>query len=548
MAEEKKYTLWNGNDWATNHIWSEDKLRLADLSNDAQILTDFITGNPDGEKQRAAKNFEHMMGISGYSPKEVVFNTATNVAPDVVSGALFSGLKALYKGGKATRKGIRSIVDKAKNNAIKKNTFKTNKSILEALEQGRKVDKKFFQNNEAIKNLNETLGDEGAYDMIKHSVTSNIENTAPDDTNKIIKYNLGLRGKNDYADVLLEPFLKEDDYLKNITHDNAKFLLGNAGERTIGAKGLDNTIEATDDIMKNSDQTKRFQDVVRANNDAFDRNSERIKKAYDAGKINYYKKWELDQLNKLNYYNASSSIINDTLVKESVIKNPIKLFGKIPLGKEKVKTTYINDFDMVRPFGQMPEKSKAKDFWKYIKYIEGGLIDIGKAIKKPAIYETLKSVGKAVRTGASKTADNIILPTLADIVHADMDNPNRYNEADIMDTWELVKRDNEAGLLKDRGGKPLVIPENPSVREIIDFIKRRTPEADKKRWYEEIQNNRLNRFKKDLMSPEFISYYGIDKMSDKELMDFLSENMDDEVIEVLKNDYNLFVKKPKEEK
>ena len=72
MAEEKKYTFWNGNDWATNHIWSEDKLRLADLSNDAQILTDFITGNPDGEKQRAAKNFEHMMGISGYTPKEVV--------------------------------------------------------------------------------------------------------------------------------------------------------------------------------------------------------------------------------------------------------------------------------------------------------------------------------------------------------------------------------------------------------------------------------------------------------------------------------------------
>lgn len=543
MAEEKKYTMLNGNDWATNDILSEDPLRAIDLSNDVQILSDFITGNPDGEKQRAAKNFEHMMGISGYSPKEVVFNTATNVTPDVVSGALFSGLKALFKGGKATGKGIRSIVDKAKNNAIKKNTSKTNKSILEALEQGRKVDKKYFQNNEAIKNINETLGDKGGYDIIKDSVIANMEDTAPDNT--IIKYNLGLRGKNDYADVLLEPFLKEDDYLKNITHDNAKFLLGNAGERLSDAKGLDNTIEITDDIMKNSDQTKKFQDVVRANNDAFDRNSERIKKAYDAGKINYHKKWELDQLNKLNYYNASSSIINDTLVKESVIKNPIKLFGKIPLGKEKAKTTYINDFDMVRPFGQMPEKSKAKDFWKYI---EGGLIDTGKAIKKPAIYETIKSIGKAARTGLSKTADNIILPTLADIVHADMDNPNRYNEADIMDTWELVKRDNDAGLLKDRGGKPLVIPENPSVREIIDFIKRRTPEADKKRWYEEIQNNRLNRFKKDLMSPEFISYYGIDKMSDKELMDFLSENMDDEVLEVLKNDYNLFVKKPKEEK
>lgn len=541
MAEEKKYTLWNGNDWATNNIWSEDKLRAIDLSNDAQILTDFITGNPDGEKQRAAKNFEHMMGISGYSPKEVVFNTATNVAPDVVSGALFSGLKALYKGGKATKKGIGSVVDKIKNNAIKKNTYKTNKSILEALEQGGKVDKKYFQNNEAIKNLNETLGDEGAYDMIKHSVASNIENTAPDDTNKIIKYNLGLRGKNDYADVLLEPFLKEDDYLKNITHDNAKFLLGNAGERSIGAKGLDNTIKVTDDIMKNSDQTKRFQDVVRANNDAFYRNSERIKKAYDAGKINYYKKWELEQLNKIKYYNASSSIINDTLVKESVIKNPIKLFSKIPLGKEKVKTTYINDFDMVRPFGKMPEKSKAKDFWKYI---EGGLIDTGKAIKKPAKYEVFKSIGKAARTGLSKTADNIILPTLADIVHADMDNPNRYNEADIMDTWELVKRDNEAGLLKDRGGKPLVIPENPTIREIIDFIKRRTPEADKKRWYEEIQNNRL----KEVLDPQFIKDYGLDKMSAKEIIDFLSTSplVDDEDREVLK-DYGIFIAKPKKE-
>lgn len=541
MAEEKKYTLWNGNDWATNHIWSEDKLRLADLSNDAQLLTDFIAGNPDGEKQRAAKNFEHMMGISGYSPKEVVFNTATNVAPDVVSGALFSGLKALYKGGKVTKKGIGSIVDKAKNNAIKKNTYKTNKSILEALEQGRKVDKKHFQNNEAIKNLNETLGDEGAYDMIKHSVADKVGDIAPDDTNKIIKYNLGLRGKNDYADVLLEPFLKEDDYLENITHDNAKFLLGNAGERSIGAKGLDNTIKVTDDIMKNSDQTKRFQDVVRANNDTFDRNSERIKKAYDAGKINYHKKWELDQLNKLNYYNASSSIINDTLVKESVIKNPIKLFGKIPLGKEKVKTTYINDFDMVRPFGQMPEKSKAKDFWKYI---EGGLIDTGKAIKKPTKYEVLKSIGKLVREGASKTADNIILPTLADIVHADMDNPNRYNEADIMDTWELVKRDNDAGLLKDRGGKPLVIPENPTTREIIDFIKRRTPEADKKRWYEEIQNNRL----KEVLDPQFIKDYGLDKKSAKEIIDFLSTSplVDDEDREVLK-DYGIFIAKPKKE-
>ena len=118
MAEEKKYTFWNGNDWATNHVLSEDPLRATDLSNDTQILSDFITGNPDGEKQRAAKNFEHMMGISGYSPKEVVFNTATNVAPDVVLGGL---LKLLFKGGKATGKGIRSIVDKAKNNAIKKN-------------------------------------------------------------------------------------------------------------------------------------------------------------------------------------------------------------------------------------------------------------------------------------------------------------------------------------------------------------------------------------------------------------------------------------------
>ena len=536
MAEEKKYTFWNGNDWATNHILSEDPLRATDLSNDTQILSDFITGNPDGEKQRAAKNFEHMMGISGYSPKEVAFNTATNVAPDVALGGL---LKLLVKGGKATGKGIRSAFDKAKNNAIKK---KTNKSILEALEQGEKVDKKYFQNNEAIKNINKTLGDEGGYNMIRDSVIANMEDTAPDDT--IIKYNLGLRGKNDYADVLLEPFLKEDDYLKNVTHDNAKFLLGNAGERLDDTKGLSDTLDVIDDIMENSDQTKTFQDVVRANNDAFARNSKRVEDAYKSGKIGIRKKWELNQLNKLNYYNASSRIINDTLIKESVVKNPIKLFGKIPLGKEKVKTTYINDFDMVRPFRHMPKGSKAKDFWAYLDLVK----EVGKAAKKPTIYEVLKSIGKTVRTGASKTADNIILPTLADIVHADMDNPNRYNEADIMDTWELVKRDNDAGLLKDRGGKPLVIPENPSVREIIDFIKRRTPEADKKRWYEEIQNNRLNRFKNDLMSPEFISYYGLDKMSDKELMDFLSDNMDDEVLDILKNNYNLFLKKPSEEK
>ena len=538
MSEEKKYTFWNGNDWATNNILSEDPIRLTDLSNDAQILTDLITGNPDGEKQRAAKNFEHMMGISGYTPKEAVFNTATNVAPDIVLGGL---LKIIGKGGKATGKGIRSVIDKVKTNAVKKNTYKTNKSILEALEQGGKVDKKFLQNNEAIKNINKTLGDEGGYDMIKDSLRVNMEDIAPDNT--IIKYNRGLRGKNDYADVLLEPFLKEDDYLKNITHDNAKFLLGNAGERLSDAKGLDNTIDVIDDIMKDSDQTKTFQDVVRTNNDAFARNSKRVEDAYKSGKIDFYKKWELDQLNKVNYYNASSRIINDTLIKESVIKNPIKLFGKIPLGKEKVKTTYINDFDMVRPFRHMPKGSKAKDFWAYLDLAK----EVGKAAKKPTFYEALKSVGKAARTGISKTTDNIILPTLADIVHADMDNPNRYNEADIMDTWELVKRDNDAGLLKDRGGKPLVIPENPSVREIIDFIKRRTPEADKKRWYEEIQSNRLNRFKNDLMSPEFIKYYGIDKMSNKELMDFLSDNMDDEVIDILKNNYNLFVK-PSEEK
>lgn len=537
MAEEKKYTLWNGNDWATNHIWSEDKLRLADPSNDVQILTDFINGNPDGEKQRAAKNFEHMMGISGYSPKEVAFNTLTNVTPDIAFGGL---LKLIWKGGKATGKGIRSVVDKVKNNAVKKNTSKTNKSILEALEQGGKVDKKYFQNNEAIKNINETLGDEGAYNMIKDRVISTMEDTAPDDTNKIIKYNLGLRGKNDYADVLLEPFLKEDDYLENITHDNAKFLLGNAGERSIGAKGLNNTIKVTDDIMKNSDQTKIFQDVVRANNDAFARNSKRIEDVYKSGKIGLRKKWELDQLNKLNYYNASSSIINDTLIKESVIKNPIKLFGKIPLRKEKVKTTYINDFGMVRPFKHMPKGSKAKDFWAYLDLVK----EVGKAAKKPAIYETIKSVGKAARTGISKTADNIILPTLADIVHADMDNPNRYNEADIMDTWELVKRDNEAGLLKDRGGKPLVIPENPTTREIIDFIKRRTPEADKKRWYEEIQNNRL----KEVLDPQFIKDYGLDKMSAKEIIDFLSTSplVDDEDREVLK-DYGIFIAKSKKE-
>lgn len=538
MSEEKKYTFWNGNDWATNNILSEDPIRLTDLSNDAQILTDLITGNPDGEKQRAAKNFEHMMGISGYTPKEAVFNTATNVAPDIVLGGL---LKIIGKGGKATGKGIRSVIDKVKTNAVKKNTYKTNKSILEALEQGGKVDKKFLQNNEAIKNINKTLGDEGGYDMIKDSLRVNVEDIAPDNT--IIKHNSGLRGKNDYADVLLEPFLKEDDYLKNITHDNAKFLLGNAGERLSDDKGLDNTIDVIDDIMKDSDQTKTFQDVVRTNNDAFARNSKRVEDAYKSGKIDFYKKWELDQLNKVNYYNASSRIINDTLIKESVIKNPIKLFGKIPLGKEKVKTTYINDFDMVRPFRHIPKGSKAKDFWAYLDLAK----EVGKAAKKPTFYEALKSVGKAARTGISKTTDNIILPTLADIVHADMDNPNRYNEADIMDTWELVKRDNDAGLLKDRGGKPLVIPENPSIREIIDFIKRRTPEADKKRWYEEIQSNRLNRFKNDLMSPEFIKYYGIDKMSNKELMDFLSDNMDDEVIDILKNNYNLFVK-PSEEK
>ena len=535
MAEEKKYTFWNGNDWATNHILSEDPLRAIDLSNDTQILSDFITGNPDGEKQRAAKNFEHMMGISGYSPKEVVFNTATNVAPDVVLGGLG---KILGKGVKATRKGIRSAFDKAKNNAIKKKTFKTNKSILEALEQGEKVDKKYFQNNEAIKNINKTLGDESGYNMIKDSVIANMEDTASDDT--IIKYNLGLRGKNDYADVLLEPFLKEDDYLKNITHDNAKFLLGNAGERLDDTKGLSDTIDVIDDIMKDSDQTKTFQDVVRANNDAFARNSKRVEDAYKSGKIGLRKRWELDQLNKLNYYNASSRIINDTLIKESVIKNPIKLFGKIPLGKEKVKTTYINDFDMVRPFRHMPKGSKAKDFWAYLDLVK----EVGKAAKKPTIYEVLKSIGKAARTGISKTTDNIILPTLADIVHADMDNPNRYNEADIMDTWELVKRDNDAGLLKDRGGKPLVIPENPSTREIIDFIKRRTPEADKKRWYEEIQNNRL----KEVLDPQFMKDYSLDKMSAKEIIDFLSTSplVDDEDREVLK-DYGIFITKPKKE-
>lgn len=535
MAEEKKYTFWNGNDWATNHVLSEDPLRAIDLSNDTQLLSDFIAGNPDGEKQRAAKNFEHMMGISGYSPKEAVFNTATNVAPDVVFGGL---LKLLVKGGKATGKGVRSIVDKAKNNAIKKNTSKTSKSILEVLEQGGKVDKKFFQNNEAIKNINKTLGDESGYNMIKDSVIANMGDTAPDD--KIIKYNLGLRGKNDYADVLLEPFLKEDDYLKNITHDNAKFLLGNAGERLDDTKGLTDTIDVIDDIMENSDQTKTFQDVVRANNDAFARNSKRVEDAYKSGKIGFHKKWELDQLNKLNYYNASSRIINDTLIKESVIKNPIKLFGKIPLGKEKVKTTYINDFDMVRPFRHMPKGSKAKDFWAYLDLAK----EVGKAAKKPAKYEVLKSVGKLARTGISKAADNIILPTLADIVHADMDNPNRYNEADIMDTWELVKRDNDAGLLKDRGGKPLVIPENPTIREIIDFIKRRTPEADKKRWYEEIQNNRL----KEFLDPQFMKDYGLDKMSAKEIMDFLSTSplVDDEDREILK-DYGIFITKPKKE-
>lgn len=535
MAEEKKYTFWNGNDWATNHILSEDPIRAIDLSNDAQILTDIITGNPDGEKQRAAKNFEHMMGISGYSPKEAAFNTATNVAPDLVSGGL---LKIIGKGVKSTGKGIRSVVDKVKNNAIKKNTLKANKSILEALEQGGKVDKKFFQNNEAIKNINETLGDKGGYDIIKDRVISNMEDTAPDD--KIIKYNLGLRGKNDYADVLLEPFLKEDDYLENITHDNAKFLLGNAGERLDDTKGLNATIDVIDDIMENSDQTKRFQDVVRANNDAFARNSKRVEDAYKSGKIDIHKKWELDQLNKLNYYNASSRIINDTLIKESVIKNPIKLFGKIPLGKEKVKTTYINDFDMVRPFRHMPKGSKAKDFWAYLDLVK----EVGKAAKNPAKYEALKSIGKAARTGLSKTADNIILPTLADIVHADMDNPNRYNEADIMDTWELVKRDNEAGLLKDRGGKPLIIPENPTTREIIDFIKRRTPEADKKRWYEEIQNNRLQ----EVLDPQFMKDYGLDKMSAKEIIDFLSTSplVDDEDREVLK-DYGIFIAKSKKE-
>ena len=534
MEEEKKYTFWNGNDWATNHVLSEDPIRAIDLSNGAQILSDIITGNPDGEKQRAAKNFEHMMGISGYSPKEAVFNTATNVAPDVVFGGL---LKLIGKGGKASIKGIvNKIIDAKKIKKIK--TSKTNKEILNALEQGGKVDKKFFQNNEAIKNINETLGDKGGYNMIKDNVMATMEDTAPDNT--IIKYNLGLRGKNDYADVLLEPFLKEDDYLKNITHDNAKFLLGNAGERLDDAKGLNATVDVIDDIMKNSDQTKRFQDVVRSNNDAFARNSKRVEDAYKSGKIDIHKKWELDQLNKLNYYNASSRIINDTLIKESVVKNPIKLFGKIPLGKEKVKTTYINDFDMVRPFRHMPKGSKAKDFWAYWDLAK----EVGKAVKKPAKYEVLKSVGKAARTGLSKTADNIILPTLADIVHADMDNPNRYNEADIMDTWELVKRDNDAGLLKDRGGKPLVIPENPTVREIIDFIKRRTPEADKKRWYEEIQNNRL----KEVLDPQFMKDYGLDKMSAKEIIDFLSTSplVDDEDREVLK-DYGIFITKPKKE-
>ena len=42
MAEEKKYTFWNGNDWATNHILSEDPIRAIDLSNDAQVLSDII--------------------------------------------------------------------------------------------------------------------------------------------------------------------------------------------------------------------------------------------------------------------------------------------------------------------------------------------------------------------------------------------------------------------------------------------------------------------------------------------------------------------------
>ena len=69
-------------------IWQKDKFRLLDVGNDAQILYDMVTGNKNGETDRAEKNILHAMG-EPYKPGEIFFNVATNVGPAII--AAFGG-------------------------------------------------------------------------------------------------------------------------------------------------------------------------------------------------------------------------------------------------------------------------------------------------------------------------------------------------------------------------------------------------------------------------------------------------------------------------
>ena len=90
-------------------IASKDPLRLLDLGNDAQIITDKINKNPTGETDRASENMKHALG-KPYSVKEITFNTLTNLSPYAL-GALMSMLKS---GVGALGKGVRVGVKTAK--------------------------------------------------------------------------------------------------------------------------------------------------------------------------------------------------------------------------------------------------------------------------------------------------------------------------------------------------------------------------------------------------------------------------------------------------
>lgn len=470
MAELNSY------EYATNDL-SKDPLRALDLSNDVQLLVDRITKNPNGEEQRADKNFKHLMDIEGYKPKEVVYNAATNIAPDLLAGLgkpIYHTVKNVPKTALHTPNALKRAGNWIKN-VLRKNTdSNTVKNIKNAIVEAKDVDIKPLKNNTELKNIKNVIGEDLDWEYTKDAV---LHNEALAETNKAVREVQPIRGKNDLAETFLESFPKEDiSKLKDDEYSKLLSAIPDRQDREVAEAIKELEGIRADALAIPNEERKTIGDIIRDNNEIYRRNQERLNTLLKENRLSPQKKFELDQLNKLNYHNATNPYINDYLVKD------FKKGGKF-------KT--IPEYDAVRPYRTINPVTKKGLNANNQKLVEEALKffnipETTNAIKKNkgkiALYAAIKGGYRGLKGFQNNLRDEVIVPALADMVHLDLDNPNRYNQKDIEGTWEILKRD------WDNKEHPL--PENPTPRQMIRFIKEWVPKDKRKDIFAELSKGK----------------------------------------------------------